>query len=284
MSIILSIQSHVAYGYVGNKAATFPLQLLGHEVVNINTVQFSNHTGYGKWQGQVFTAEHISEVISGVEELGVLGKCNALLSGYLGEASIGNSILTAYRKIKAFNPGVIYCLDPVMGDIDRGLYVRAGIFEFFKDEAFKVADIITPNQFEAEKLTDIKIINLDSAKQAAVKLHSMGPKLVLVTSLTYTSDAPKQIDILAYDGNKFYSITTPWINTEHKSVAGSGDTTAALFLGHYLKNHDIKRSLELTVNTMYNLFVIMEATGEFELPMIAGLDAIRNPIIKFKAI
>jgi pyridoxine kinase len=282
MSTILSIQSHVAYGYVGNKAATFPLQLLGHEVVNINTVQFSNHTGYGKWQGQVFTAEHISEVILGLEDLGVLGKCNALLSGYLGDASLGASILTAYRKIKALNPGVIYCLDPVMGDIDRGLYVRPGIFEFFKNEAFKMADIITPNQFEAEKLTDIKIENINDAKRSAIKLHSMGPKLVLITSLTYTANAPKLIDILAYDGSKFYCMTTPWINTKHKSIAGSGDTTTALFLGHYLKNHDIKRSMELTINTMYNLFVIMEAADEFELPLISGLDAIRNPIIKFR--
>ena len=134
MSTILSIQSHVAYGYVGNKAACFPLQLLGHEVVNINTVQFSNHTGYGKWQGQVFTAEHIDKIISGLEDLEVLGQCNALLSGYLGDASLGSSILTAYHKIKAVNPGIIYCLDPVMGDIDRGFYVRDGIFGFFNEE------------------------------------------------------------------------------------------------------------------------------------------------------
>jgi pyridoxine kinase len=284
MSTILSIQSHVAFGYVGNKAATFPLQLLGHEVVNINTVQFSNHTGYGKWQGQVFSAEHISDIIFGLEELGVLEKCNALLSGYLGDASIGSSILTAYRKIKALNPGVIYCLDPVMGDIGRGLYVRPGIFEFFKNEAFKFADIISPNQFEAEKLTDTTITNIQDAKNAAIMLHKMGPKLVLITSLTYTSSAPTHLDILIYDGDRFYSITTPWIKTQHISIAGSGDTTAALFLGHYLKNHDIKRSLELTVNSMYNLFVIMEASNLHELPLIAGQDAIKNPIIRFRVL
>lgn len=282
MTTILSIQSHVAYGYVGNKAATFPLQLLEHEVININTVQFSNHTGYGKWQGQVFSASHISDVILGLEDLGELKNCNALLSGYLGDASIGSSILNAYRKIKALNPSMLYCLDPVMGDIDRGFYVKEGIFDFFKEEALKVADIITPNQFEASKLSGIEIVNLEDAKKAIVKLYSMGPKLVIITSLTYASSTPQHIDVLAFDGSRFYFLQTPYIQTPHRSVAGSGDVTSALFLGHFLKNHDICQSLELTINTMHNLFVIMNANNFYELPLIIGQDAIKNPIIRYK--
>src|SRR5215470_17998943 len=149
---ILSIQSHVAYGHVGNAAATFPLQRLGIEVWPIHTVQFSNHTGYGQWRGRVFEPDVIGELVQGIEERGVLGACDGVLSGYMGSAAIGEAILEAVARVKAANPAARYCCDPVIGDAGRGRYVRPEIPALLRERALAQADVVTPNQFELGEL------------------------------------------------------------------------------------------------------------------------------------
>src|SRR5215218_6715128 len=163
---ILSIQSHVAYGHVGNAAATFPLQRIGIEVWPIHTVQFSNHTGYGAWTGRVFDAGLITELVQGIAQRGVLGQCDGVLSGYMGAADTGAAILDAVAQVKAANPAARYCCDPVIGDVGRGVFVRPGIPEFMRDHAVPAADIITPNQFELDYLSGIATDTLASVKEA----------------------------------------------------------------------------------------------------------------------
>ena len=133
--LILSIQSHVAWGHVGNAAAVFPLQRLGFEVLPVHTVQFSNHTGYGQFRGQVFGADHIREIIAGLRERGVLQRVSAVLSGYLGDAGTGAVILDAVGEIRRENPAVRYLCDPVMGDVGRGVFVNPAIPDFLRDQA-----------------------------------------------------------------------------------------------------------------------------------------------------
>ena len=130
---ILSIQSSVAYGHVGNSAAVFPLQRLGHEVWPVLTVHFSNHTGYGAWRGPLLDPADVREVIAGIGDRGVLGECDAVLSGYQGDPAVGAVILDAVATVKAANPAAVYCCDPVMGDVGRGMFVRPGIPEFMRD-------------------------------------------------------------------------------------------------------------------------------------------------------
>src|SRR5262245_3060593 len=129
---ILSIQSWVAYGHVGNASAMFPLQRMGFEVWAVNTVQFSNHTGYDKWRGQVLPGEAVRELIDGVDELGELGRCDGVLSGYMGDVGIGEAVLEAVQRVRALRPGALYLCDPVIGDVDGGVYVRPGIPEFMR--------------------------------------------------------------------------------------------------------------------------------------------------------
>jgi len=138
---LLSIQSHVAYGHVGNSAAVFPLQRLGVEVWPVHTVQFSNHTGYGETRGSVFDARLIRDVVAGIEKRGVLEKCDGVLSGYIGGVDIGEAILDAVAKLKRANPGALYCCDPVIGNAERGVFVREGVAEFIRDKAVPTADI-----------------------------------------------------------------------------------------------------------------------------------------------
>jgi pyridoxine kinase len=117
---VLSIQSHVAYGHVGNSSAVFPLQRLGIEVWPVHTVQFSNHTGYGEWRGRVFDGQAVEEVVDGITDRGVLGSCDAVLSGYLGSSDIGHAVVQTVGRVRAANPDALYCCDPVIGDVGRG--------------------------------------------------------------------------------------------------------------------------------------------------------------------
>src|SRR3712207_3240889 len=201
---ILSIQSHVAYGHVGNAAAAFPMQRLGVEVWPVHTVQFSNHTGYGAWTGRVFDGAAIAELVEGIAARGVLHACDGVLSGYMGTPDIGAAILSAVARVRTENPAALYCCDPVIGDVGRGVFVRPGIPEFMRDRAVPAADIVTPNQFELDFLSGAATGTLGEAKAAVAAVQRLGPPVVLVTSL-HTEETPADaIDLLAGEGGAFW--------------------------------------------------------------------------------
>jgi pyridoxine kinase len=254
---ILSIQSHVVYGYAGNTAAVFPMQRLGREVWAINTVEFSNHTGYGSWKGKVLGGELTGELVAGLEERGVLPQCEAVLSGYMGDAAVGRAIIGTVKKIRAVAPKALYCCDPVMGDVGRGFYVKPDIPDIFKNELVPLADIITPNQFELEALTGLETQDINKARRAINMLHEMGPGIVLVTSYHdgKSGNTPyddKRIGMLASDKSGVYSISTPELPIG-AGMAGSGDITASVFLSRYLETGDVKKTLELCTASIYGI-------------------------------
>jgi pyridoxine kinase len=254
---ILSIQSHVVYGYAGNTAAVFPMQRLGREVWAINTVEFSNHTGYGSWKGKVLGGELAGELVAGLEERGVLPQCEAVLSGYMGDAAVGRAITGAVRKVRSAAPKALYCCDPVMGDVGRGFYVKPDIPDIFKNELVPLADIITPNRFELEALTGIETQDIDDARRAIDMLHEKGPGIVLVTSYHdgKAGGGPgdeRRIGMLASDKSGVYSISTPELPIG-AGMAGSGDITASVFLSRYLETLDIKKTLELCTASIYGI-------------------------------
>jgi pyridoxine kinase len=190
---VLSIQSHVVFGYAGNSAAVFPLQRLGREVWAINTVEFSNHTGYGSYRGRFLGAELVLELLAGLKERGILCRCEAVLSGYLGDAAVGKAVAEAVATVRAESPGAMYCCDPVMGDTGKGLYVKPDIPEIFKNELVPLADIVTPNQFELETLTGINTKTFSGTIKAVNALHEKGPGIVLVTSYRNNNDDRQQL-------------------------------------------------------------------------------------------
>ena len=277
---ILSIQSHVAYGHVGNAAAVFPMQRLGHEVWPVHTVQFSNHTGYGAWRGQVFEAGLIDACVLGIEERGVLATCDGVLSGYMGGLETGEAILRAVAKVRAANGGAIYCCDPVMGDVGRGLFVRPGIPEFFSRQAVPAADILTPNQFEMDLLTGLPSTTQDEARRAIAALHALGPRVILVTSLLTQETPGDALDIAASDGKTIWLARTPKLDVE---VNGAGDAIAALFFVHWLASGSARQALEAAASSVYGLLLRTAQAGSREILTVAAQQEFVAPTRVFSA-
>ncbi|TDR89592.1 pyridoxal kinase PdxY [Enterovirga rhinocerotis] len=277
---ILSIQSHVAYGHVGNASATFPMQRLGHEVWPIHTVQFSNHTGYGDWTGRVFDGQAIEELMDGIAARGVLARCDGVLSGYMGSADIGQAILSAAARVRAANPRALWCCDPVIGDVGRGVFVRPGVPDFIRDHAVPAADIVTPNQFELSLLTERTIATTADAKAAIAALRRTGPRIVLVTSLVTEEVPADAVDLAAADDEGSWRVRTPRLDL---SVNGAGDAIAALFLVHILETGSCRLALERAAASVWGLLRRTSEAGSWEILTVAAQDEFVRPSRLFTA-
>jgi pyridoxine kinase len=277
---VLSIQSAVAYGHVGNSAAVFPLQRIGIEVVPVPTVNFSNHTGYGAWRGPLIPPPDVAEILLGVEERGVFPKVDAVLSGYQGSVGIGDVIVDAVRRVKAANPEAVYACDPVMGNAKSGCFVAPEIPELLRDRVVPVADIITPNQFELGFLTGTEPASIESTLASADLARAMGPSTVLVTSVERPDREDGTIEMLVVDPAGAWLVTTPHLPFK---ANGSGDVTAALFTAHYVTTGDAAVSLERTASSVFDLIETTYRSGERELQLIEAQEFYATPRMQFGA-
>jgi pyridoxine kinase len=275
---ILSIQSRVVYGHVGNAAAGFVLERLGHEVWPIDTVTFSNHTGYDTFRGRTHGPEELAPLVEGLALVGALGRCDAVLSGYLGQAGNAAVVLDAVRRVRAVNPDALYLCDPVMGDRGSGLYVKPGVVETFATQLAGAADIMTPNAFETETLTGGGTATLAAALAAADRLAAAGRKgpetIVVVTSLIRDATDPHQIETLARQGDAAWLVTTPRLEVP---IYGAGDVFAALLLGFYMEKPDLPEALARAVSGVFAIFEASAKSSAAELALSAAQDHLRDP-------
>lgn len=286
---ILSIQSHVVAGHVGNMAATPPLNRLGHEVWAVPTVLFSNHPALGSHTGRVATADEIGDLVDGLVGRGALADCAAVLSGYLGTAANGEAVIEAVTAARTANPRAIWVCDPVMGDVGRGFFVEPDVPEFFRERAIGRADILTPNPFELGFLADRPVESVDQAVTAARTLCDAGTGLVVVTGVR---DGP-EVAVLAVTNNAAWQVRTPWaVRTAEaegqpppandpggpdQPIHGAGDALAALFTGHYLGDRDAPAALARAVSAMYEL---VRTTMDFpggDLRLVEAQDRMMAP-------
>ncbi|XP_021525109.1 pyridoxal kinase [Aotus nancymaae] len=260
---VLSIQSHVVRGYVGNRAATFPLQVLGFEIDAVNSVQFSNHTGYAHWKGQVLNSDELQELYEGLK-LNNVNKYDYVLTGYTRDKSFLAMVVDIVRELKQQNPRLVYVCDPVLGDKRDGegsMYVPEDLLPVYKEKVVPVADIITPNQFEAELLSGRKIHSQEEALAVMDILHSMGPDTVVITSSDLPS--PRGSDYLIVlgsqrrrspDGSTVMERIRMDIRKVDAVFVGTGDLFAAMLLAWTHKHpSNLKVACEKTVSAMHHV-------------------------------
>ncbi len=312
---ILSIQSWVTFGHVGNAAALFPLQRLGAEVWAINTVQFSNHPGYGSFAGQVTEGTAVAALVAGLAARNVLGEVDAVLSGYLGEAATGEAVLDAVARVRALRPDALYCCDPVMGDRAGGLYVRPEVATLLQQRAVASADILTPNLFELELLVPALLVPAplvpaplvpalatpslptsdpprdrppptlrrvaEAAQALRARMRPGGPALVLVTSVEALETPPGSIDLLLAGGAGTVLLRTPRLAVE---VNGAGDLLAALFLLHVLRLRDPAAALEQATGAVWGVLARTAEAGQREPMIVQAQDELVSPSRRFSAV
>ncbi|WP_299052745.1 pyridoxal kinase PdxY [uncultured Nocardioides sp.] len=287
---ILSVQSSVAYGHVGNSAAVFPLQRLGHEVWPVITVHFSNHTGYGEWRGPLLAASDVADVIRGIGErevpgpdgsaVSVLATADAVLTGYQGAEDVGQVVLDAVARVKELNPAAVYCCDPVMGDVGRGMFVRPGIPEFMRDSVVPAADLITPNHFELDFLAGRETRTMAEVLDAVDAVRARGPRTVLVTSLLHDEVPEGHLDVLAVTDEGAWTVTTPQLPI---SPNGAGDLTSALWLAHLTTADSVPAALSATTSAVYGVLRATLESGHRELRLVPAQDEIVRPGQIFEA-
>ena len=275
---VLSIQSAVAYGHVGNSAAVFPLQRIGVEVMPVYTVNFSNHTGYGEWRGPLIDPDDVRAVITGIEERGAFPQVDVVLSGYQGGEGIADVILDAVARVKAANPSAIYACDPVMGNAKSGCFVAPAIPVLLRDRVVPAADLITPNQFELGYLTDTEPDTLESTLASVDLIRASGPRTVLVTSVERPDREQGTIEMLAVDDTGAWIAQTPLLPLK---ANGSGDVTAALFTAHYRRSGDAAAALARTTSSVFDLLERTHASGERELQLVESQESYANPRMQF---
>ncbi|CAN1351572.1 Pyridoxal kinase, partial [Linum perenne] len=283
--------SFVLQGYVGNKSAVFPLQLLGYDVDPINSVQFSNHTGYPSFKGQVLNGQQLWELIEGLQANNLLFYTH-LLTGYIGSVSFLNTVLEVVNKLRTINPKLIYVCDPVMGDEGK-LYVPPDLVAVYREKVVPVASMLTPNQFEAEQLTGSRIVSEDDGREACNKLHAAGPSKVVLTSINIDGG----LLLIGSDQKEKgqppqqFKIAIPKIPAY---FTGTGDLMTALLLGWSNKYPDnLDKAAELAVSSLqallqrtvadYRKAGYDPAASSLEIRLIQSQDDIRNPDIRFKA-
>lgn len=278
--LVLSVQSHVVYGHAGNSAAVFPMQRLGIEVLPVHTVQFSNHTGYGAFRGQVFDVAHLREIFAGLEDRGLLGRIDAVLSGYLGDSSIGAAILEVVAQVRQANPAARYLCDPVFGDAGRGVFVRPDIPGYHREHSVAAADIITPNQFEFEHVFQVRLESVAHAVHVARAHIADSDRIVVITSLL-TPDLPAgHLATLAVTASKAWTVHTPIIALE-PLPNGMGDAFSAIFLSRLLQGDAVPQALQHATASLYEL-VRHTSPGSRDLPLVAQQAQIIAPESRFQ--
>lgn len=286
MSRILSIQSHVAFGHVGNAAVTLPLQLLGHDVWPVPTAVLSNHAGYSENGGTVLTAETVHDILAGVHRRSTHARADLALTGYLGSRAVGEVVLEAMSQLRAASSQLLYCCDPVMGDRDGGIYVAEELTDFFRDKAVPTADLLTPNHFELGVLTGVDLAGATSAESVAAARELLGRMrpggCMLITSFEGPEISQDYVAMVVVEATRAWIVAVPRLEFT-RAPHGAGDLASALFAAHYTKTHDPRASLE---DMSARLYTVLEETckqDSAELELVSAHLSFMTPVKIFEA-
>jgi pyridoxine kinase len=275
---VISIQSQVVYGHVGNSAAVFPMQMYGISVMAVPTTLLSNRPRYPTVRGRVLDADLVADLLIGLEERGAIDTCKVVLSGYLGSPQIGEVVAKFIERAMKRNPTLIYCCDPVIGDSDRGVFVEPGLPELFRDRLCPMANILTPNQFELEWLSGEKIETADQLVAAAEALANPSSSTVIVTGACLSDMPQDRIVTFAVEGSSVWRIATPRLLG---SISGAGDLFAALFVSSLIGGSTTAVALADAVSSTYAILEETISAAAQEMRIVQGAASVQNPPVRY---
>nr|WP_179188687.1 pyridoxal kinase [Kiloniella majae] len=275
MPSIISAQSHVCYGHVGNSAAAFPMQKLGVSVHSVPTTILSNHPAHSSFYGQAIESDLLRDLFSGLEERGAFHESAGFQSGYLATLDNGHVIEKAVKRFKACNPQGIYCLDPVMGDVEKGFFVQAGIPELIAQKLLPLADIITPNKFEFDALTatscqsSICQNHNDMVAAARKLMEDFNLRCVVITSADFGEKETTHTLVVRREDATLY--TTPFLQN---GPSGTGDLFTGMFIARILMGQDEMEAADSSLNAVYSIIKHTVTSNLRELDIITHQECI----------
>jgi pyridoxine kinase len=278
---VISIQSQVAFGHVGNSAAVFPMQMHGIDVIAVPTTLLSNRPGYETIRGRVLEAQLVADLLLGIEERGAVETAKVILSGYLGSAETANVVADFVTRAKARNPALLYACDPVLGDRDRGLFVHADIPPLVRDRLCPLADIITPNHFEFEWLSGARATTTDQVIAQARALEARAPSTIVVTSAELADKPAEEMETLAIERSQAWRVRTPKLPI---SPNGTGDLFAALFVAAQVHGSDTPEALSHAASAIFAVLERTAAAGTEEMRIVDSAEQLVHPKRWFDAI
>lgn len=274
---LLSILSHVAHGYVGNRAAVFPLQYYGWEVDAIYTTDFLNHPGYGKLKGTRASADKITELLSGLLDiLDVAKHYQIILVGYCPSAQVMTAVYEELQRIFGSASRPVLVVDPVLGDNGK-LYVPQDIVDVHKKfMTLGLVDLTTPNQFELEILSEMTVDSWELCKAALQVLHARYHVSNVVILSLVIDDKMYGVGYTVV-GEELSMFRIP-INRIECRFSGCGDFFTAL-LTHAFYTNGCKLSPEIVAEALAKLHYVLEDTYQTEMAK-RGAPPTVNPEIK----
>jgi pyridoxine kinase len=272
--LVVSVQSRVAVGHVGNSAAVPVLQWSGCEVADIPTTLLSNHPYYPGLRGRALPAGTVGELLDGITARGVGRDCAGVVSGYLGSPGTANVLAGFLAEARAVNPGLRYVCDPVMGDLEPGLYVDSGLPVIFRDRLLGLADAITPNPFEAAWLSGIEVDTVDGLRRATDALLAAGPSVVVVTGHRLPDTPPDALDTVLATAEGRWRVRTPFVD---RHFDGTGDTFTAAFAGAWLTGSTATEAVLHAAAVLAAVVEVTVAAGAKELQLVAARALVADP-------
>ena len=270
--VVVTIQSHVAYGHVGNDAAIFPLQVSGFEVIDVPTTLLSNHPGYPTMRGEFVEPRLIDDLLQGLRERDVPGFATGIISGYLGDPGTADAVRDFVRDAKGQNPALRYLCDPVMGD--TGIYVDPALPDRFRDELVPLADAITPNQFEFGLLAGGDITTRAELLAAADRLVAAGIGTVVVTGTQLDDTPADSLDIYGVTADGAWRVRTPRFDF---TPVGTGDVYTALFAANWFRDGDVAAAIAAAASGVYAVLTVTRAADVPEMRLVASAAKMLQP-------
>ncbi|WFU44861.1 pyridoxal kinase [Bradyrhizobium sp. CB82] len=262
--LVISIQSQVVYGHVGNSAAVYPMQAAGVNVAAVPTTLLSNHPRYPTLRGRVLDAELVADLLLGVEERGLIERGSVLLTGYLGSPANAEVVADFVARALRRNPNLIYLCDPVIGD-DGKAYVADGILDVIRERLVPAATFITPNQFELELLTGIAIKDASGLVVASAAIAAQGPRGVITTGCTLADTQAGQVETILCQDEKLSRIATARLPIR---PCGTGDLLSGLVAAGLAKGATVETAVRLAVDHVFTVIAHTHQTGSEEICLV----------------
>ncbi|BBO12886.1 MULTISPECIES: pyridoxal kinase [Bradyrhizobium] len=262
--LVISIQSQVVHGHVGNSAAAYAIQAEGVNVAAVPTTLLSNHPRYPSLHGRVLETELVADLLTGVEERGLVDEAAVLVTGYLGSPGNAAVIADFVERALARNSKLVYLCDPVIGD-DGRVYVADGILDVVRHRLLPAANLTTPNQFELELLTGLRTADAEGLRVACAALAGIGRIEIVATGCTLADTPEGQLEtILCADGllSRFATLRLPI------RPYGTGDLLTGLIAAHLAKGEATEVAVRLAVETIFAVLVRTQDAGTAEMRLV----------------